>query len=278
VVASGVVAAYTVMGNVSLAFAIAAASVGALLWRRSGHSLVVRSSRGATGEILLVLGGYVIYEMSRVHLQASYLTARANALSVVGLEKDLRLFFERDLQAAALSWRPFIEVVTAYYQVGFLAFVTGVVLWLFLADNENYRLMRNSLGISCVFAIIAFSLFPTAPPRLMAEFNIIDTASLVGRHSLFANEYAAIPSLHVGWMALAGYCLGRSIGGPAGSVVKWLPGMAMAFTVVLTGNHWWIDGVVGTAFALGPALVAVHLTGERDLKMEEATPPALPAS
>ncbi len=276
VVGVGVVFACLVMGNMSLAVALCAASVGAHLWRRSGHTLAVRTSRGAAGEILLVLGGYVVYEMSRVHLQSSYLAARANALRVAEIEKSVRLFFEGDLQSLALSWRPVVVVLTNYYQLGFLAIVTGTILWLFLADDDNYRLMRNSLGISCILGVTAFALMPTAPPRLMAEFNIMDTASLLGRQSLFVNDYAAIPSLHVGWMALAGYCLGRSIGGTWGPLVKFLPGFSMALTVMITGNHYWLDGVVGTAITLGPALIAVHLLGQTDARMDEVPQPALP--
>ena len=277
VVSAGVLLAYIVMGNMSLAVALAAASVGALVWRRAGHRLVERSSRGAAGEILLVLGGYALYELARVHLESSYLAARGNALKVVDIEKELGLFFEADLQSLFLSWRPLVELATNYYQFGFLASVTAVVLWLFLADDDNYRLMRNSLGISCLLGVLAISLFPAAPPRLMAEFNIVDTTSLIGRQALFANEYASVPSLHVGWMALAGYCVGRSIGGTRGQLLKFLPGITMAITVIVTGNHWWLDAVIGTAFALGPALVAVHLTSETGGSLDEVAPP-LPAS
>lgn len=272
IVSVSVLVAYSVMGDFSLAVAIALAAVGAQLWRRAGRPLVRRRPRKAALEILLVLGGYSLYSLARVHSESTYMTARENALRVADFEKSLGLFFEQDLQSLIIGWEPAVQAVTAYYQLGFFSTVTCVLLWLFLADDRNYRLMRNSLGISCLLATIAFSVFPTAPPRLMAEFGIVDTASMLGNPSVFANDYAAIASLHVGWMALAGYVLGRSIGGRLGTVVKFVPGVTMAFTVVLTGNHWWVDGVVGTVFALGPALLMVHVFGPRETDVSEELP------
>jgi hypothetical protein len=100
------------------------------------------------------------------------------------------------------------------YSFLYLAVVVGVLLWLYLVDRRNYRLMRNSMGISALLAVGLIALLPVAPPRLLPESGLVDTVIAVGnREHGFVNEYAAIPSLHVGWMALAGYALGRSLGG-----------------------------------------------------------------
>jgi hypothetical protein len=36
-----------------------------------------------------------------------------------------------------------------------------------------------------------------------------------------------------------------------------LPGTAMLFTVIVTGNHYWLDGAIGTLFAAVPAAAAI---------------------
>jgi membrane-associated phospholipid phosphatase len=69
------------------------------------------------------------------------------------------------------------------------------------------------------------------------------------------NEYAAMPSLHVGWSLLVGTALARAIGPRAYALAVLLPG-AMAFAVVATANHFVLDVLVGSAVAL-TALVLV---------------------
>ncbi|MGH2611220.1 MAG: phosphatase PAP2 family protein, partial [Tepidiformaceae bacterium] len=105
--------------------------------------------------------------------------------------------------------------------------------------------------------------YPTAPPRLLAEAGVVDTVVAQGRTHNFTNEYAAIPSLHVGWMALAGYALARSVGGRWRLLIATVPGLAMGITVMATGNHFWLDGVIGTAVAVGPALLLTRFDSGR---------------
>ena len=62
-----------------------------------------------------------------------------------------------------------------------------------------------------------------------------------------SNEYAAMPSLHVGWALLIAIVL------IAGCRTRWrwlwlLHPVATVFVVVSTANHYWLDGVAG----LGP--------------------------
>ena len=51
-----------------------------------------------------------------------------------------------------------------------------------------------------------------APPRLVPEAGIIDSFAARGREQIFVNQYAAIPSLHVGWLAACGVLVALSVG------------------------------------------------------------------
>jgi uncharacterized membrane protein YjdF len=128
------------------------------------------------------------------------------------------------------------------------------MLWLWFTDTKNYVLLRNVLGASALLAIVTIVAFPAAPPRLLASSGMVDTIVLYGREHAYANEYAALPSLHVGWMVAVGYALGLSIGGRRGVAIAVLPGALMMATVIVTGNHFWLDGALGAVYALGPAL------------------------
>jgi hypothetical protein len=147
------------------------------------------------------------------------------------------------------------------YSFGFLAITAWALLWLWVVDIGRYRILRNALGISAVLAIPTIALFPLAPPRLAPGADLIDTIAVFGREHAFANEYAAMPSLHVGWMAAAGVVLGTSIGGWRGRTLAFSMGPLMLITVIGTGNHYWLDGLVGAAFTVG----AVYALSSREV-------------
>jgi hypothetical protein len=63
----------------------------------------------------------------------------------------------------------------------------------------------------------------------------------------------------VGWSALTGFVVGRLLGGRNGFLIGIIPGSLMMLTVLATGNHYWVDGFVGAAFTLAPAIVLLRL-------------------
>ena len=98
--------------------------------------------------------------------------------------------------------------------------------------------------------MVIFVSYPVAPPRL-ADLGLIDTvtqrsqAYRVLQPPDFVNQYAAMPSLHAGWDLL----IGMSIVAAASTVWLRTVGFAMpvlmAFSVVVTANHYIVDVVAG---------------------------------
>ncbi len=215
-------------------------------------------------------GGLLLYQFGRIATQSDWGPARENGLRLLRAEERLGLYIEPRVQEAATSHELLGDSLNGFYSFGFLAFVAGVLVFLFCTDRGSYRLLRNCLGISAALAVALMALYPTAPPRLLAEAGLVDTVVAEGRTHNFTNEYAAIPSLHVGWMALAGYVLARSIGGRWRLLIATVPGVAMGITVMATGNHYWLDGVIGTAVAVGPALLLTRV----DLRVPRPVVPA----
>jgi hypothetical protein len=64
-------------------------------------------------------------------------------------------------------------------------------------------------------------------------------------------------------MVLAGYVLARSIGGRRGVLVGLVPGTVMGGTVLVTGNHYVLDGAAGSLLCLGPAVVLERARWQR---------------
>ena len=83
----------------------------------------------------------------------------------------------------------------------------AVLLWLSIWRPKAYPRVRWTMVSVTGLALIGHILFPLAPPRMMPGF--IDTGLRFGQ-SVYgpensggvANQFAAMPSLHVGWAAL----------------------------------------------------------------------------
>ncbi len=73
---------------------------------------------------------------------------------------------------------------------------------------------------------------------------------MIKKGQLVGNAYAAIPSLHAAWAALVATAVWRHVKGPVRWAVFVYPA-AMALTLVYTGEHYFIDAVVGWLYLAG---------------------------
>jgi hypothetical protein len=266
-------AAYAVEGQFSIPPAIFVVSV--LLYIRSRTSVQRISARRILRQAAVLGAGFLAYELGRYWNEGTLADAQRNASRIVDLEQRLGLFFEGRWQSVALRNDTVVELFNRTYSYLFLPVVVCVLLWLMLTDDENYRLLRNCLGISAALAVLIIALFPVAPPRLMPELGIVDSHDLEGLKHGFVNEFAAVPSLHVGWTTLTGYALFRSLrrSTPAPiALLAYFPALMIGVTVIVTGNHYWFDGLVGITISLGPALI---LARRADLTNQRAFVPEL---
>ncbi len=228
-------------------------------------------------------------------LYGAYLAVRGFAISdphvafehgsaLVGFERTIGLFHEASAQDA-LAWGH--SFFSAYYMACFAPLILGVLVWLGLRHPDRYRELRTLLLLSLAIAVVFYVFYPTAPPRLLPGIGIADTVGLSGHdNGSFAgvrfNPYAAMPSMHVGWsllVGLVGFRTARLL--PLRAFFAIHP-LLMAVTVTATGNHYFLDSIVGAAVALtAVALVwacrrarphreaeVIYLYGPRDLTEE----------
>ena len=187
--------------------------------------------------------------------------AVALSRQLVAIEQWLHIFVEPAIQDFSIRHHAVQEVANFVY--AYLHFpVLGVVgIWLWLRGRARFLFMRNVMFVSMVIGVAFYYALPAAPPRLLAAYGydlgFVDTvfggntAVSYAQPALVRNDFAAIPSFHFGWIALA-------------STVIWvntssrtLRGMAVALTVVMSwaivasANHFFVD------MALGGLVVAV---------------------
>jgi membrane-associated phospholipid phosphatase len=117
------------------------------------------------------------------------------------------------------------------------------------------------LLLSLVLASIAYVMLPTAPPRLVPGLGIVDTVGLSvrGEEGSFSgirfNPYAAMPSMHVGWSLLVALFAFRMARARSVQILIAAHPVVMAIAVTATGNHFFLDSLVGAALALATLVV-----------------------
>ena len=243
-----------------------------------------KRARGAVREIVLVLAGVLIYFGVRGVTVTDAQEALDHALDLVALEKTLGVYVEPSLQTLVLGSDWLVDFMNWIYIWGHWPVIAGVLLWLFFAHPAGYRRTRNAMLISGGIGLLVFMSFPVAPPRL-AGLGFTDTvtenssAYRVLQPPAFVNQYAAMPSLHVGWdllMGLAVYAYARHV------LVR-IAGLAlpvlMVSAVLLTANHYVIDAAGGAALVLASMAAARRIERRRCARgqtVETSDAPAIP--
>jgi hypothetical protein len=212
-------------------------------------------ARSAVVQVGLVAAAICAYFGARGLAESDPDRAVAHAQAVVGFEERAHLHEEPALQQLVIGHSRIVDVLNWIYIWGHWPVIIAVLIWLLRRHPDRYRVMRNALFVSGAIGIVIFVLYPVAPPRL-AGLGLVDTVTAqshayrVLQPPAFVNQYAAIPSLHVGWDLLVGLFVFRYAGRRAVRAVGLLTPLAMTAAVVLTANHYLIDAVLGAAVAL----------------------------
>jgi hypothetical protein len=125
--------------------------------------------------------------------------------------------------------------------------------------------------------------FPLAPPRMFPKLGFVDTARVFGPASYgagspykgFANQLAAMPSLHFGWALVIAWAVILASSSRWRYLVLAHPVLTLA-AIVLTANHYWLDAVVATIL-FGLALAVDHLLERRRAKRARVPATVTPA-
>jgi membrane-associated phospholipid phosphatase len=189
--------------------------------------------------------------------------AVANGVALVHAEEAVGLFHEPSVQRW-VEGSHLEGAFDAYYLVGFGPTIVATLIWLGLRHRGAYRTLRTWLLVSLALASVLYLLVPTAPPRLVPGLDIGDTVGLAAHDTgsflgIRFNPYAAMPSMHVGWALLLGIVGVRICRRPLVRLGFALYPLGMAVCVVATGNHYFLDSIVGA----GVALLAVLICSSR---------------
>src|SRR3954470_16501094 len=216
------------------------------------------------------LGLFVLAELSYEAVRgvsegdAARATAQANGQSVIDLEKGLHTFFEPGLQKLFLDHRWIIDFANFMYMNSHFVVTTAILVWLYLFRNQNFYFVRNMFMVAMGLAVVGYALLPTAPPRMFDGFTDTITQYAQVNHDsglvkLFINPYAAIPSMHVAFSSMIGVT-GALIARHRVTKALWAAYPVLVFWVVIvTANHFWVDGAFGLLVAALAAVTALQV-------------------
>jgi hypothetical protein len=204
--------------------------------------------------------------------------------AIIQLQRNIGLYFEHGLQRwyLDLPGHGLIRFWNIYYGIFHFVVTAAALVWLYRAAPARYRLWRNTLAATTLAALVGFASFSLMPPRLLDDpgiyggcplyaageampdkagqgpcdrFGYVDTVAEYGGWASFgseemaavSNQYAAMPSMHIGWSTWCAFVLVPLIRR------RWLKALAISypfvtlFCIMVTANHYWIDGVGGLA-------------------------------
>jgi hypothetical protein len=181
-------------------------------------------------------------------------TAVARGQWIWDAERTLHLPSEHTLQTWVLPHPLIVQAANLYYATMHFTVLIIFLIWMFVRHREHYGRWRTVLGLLTASCLL-IQFLPVAPPRMVPATGMADTAMMYGQSvygsmgGFQADELSAMPSVHVGWAVLVAVA--------ACSVTKsrWcylavVHAAVTVFVVVVTGNHFWADGIVACALLL----------------------------
>ena len=213
-------------------------------------------------QLAIWVGFYVAYQIARGAADRSVERAFANGQWIIDFQRGLGSMMELTLQGAIEGSGLMTQVTSYTYWLSQFAVIGIALLWTYFRAHERFFALRNTLILANLIGLVGYVTLPTAPPRKFPEAGFVDT---LARHaavshdsslvSFTSNPYAAMPSLHSADALIVGVVMAAVVRRPWAKAL-WLAWPAWVwFSVMATGNHFWLDIAAGIVVAAVAAAI-----------------------
>ncbi len=261
------------------AAAAAAGLAVATVGLRAARKPRLRSVAVFTQETALVVGLFALWQYAGSFSVVGPGGALRRSQWIWQFERAIHLPSETAIQRFFLPHPLLIQFFNLYYDGLHFPVLIACLVWLFVRHRASYGRWRTTLvaftGISLLVQLI-----PVAPPRMLPGTGLVDTGVLY-HQSVYSNaagfdpdQLSAMPSVHVGWAVLVAVAIIAA----ARTRWRWLALLYPAMTtlaVVVTANHFWLDGVVAIAIlaiVLAAQTLAMRMAAARAASAAQALP------
>ncbi|MEI5524504.1 phosphatase PAP2 family protein [Streptomyces brasiliscabiei] len=204
-------------------------------------------------EILLIAVSYWTYSLIRNAVPEQKAQALENADWIWKVEHHLGIAVEETINHSVNSVTWLIVGMNYYYATLHFIVTLGVLVWIYRSHPGRYAATRLVLFATTAVALVGYYFYPLAPPRLMTNENFVDTVVVhqtwgsmaSGDLKNMSNQYAAMPSMHIGWSLWCGLTIFALASVPWVRVLGLLYPALTLVVIVATANHFWLDAVGG---------------------------------
>ncbi|WP_058044635.1 bifunctional glycosyltransferase 87/phosphatase PAP2 family protein [Streptomyces roseifaciens] len=220
-------------------------------------------------ELMLLRVGYWVYSFIRAQATGERSLAEAHGRQILGIEEFLHIDVEHGFNhfVAGIGW--LTDSMNYYYGTFHFLVPVSLLVYLYVRRPGTYRWARTALSLATLMALAGFWAYPLAPPRLMPGLGFIDTANGpqdlahpdFGALTELSNQYAAMPSLHIGWSLWCGVVIAAVAPKPWMKCLGMLYPLLTLSVIVGTANHYVLDAVGGALVVLSGFAVQYALSG-----------------
>lgn len=226
--------------------------------------------RGVTDvvrQLLMFAGAYAGYEVVRGLVGVAGYKPFGDATRIIDFERTLHIFVEPSVQGWVTGHAHWLLDVADWTYINAHFFLTvAALIFIYLRRNDSFYFVRNMFMIAMLIALVGYSVYPTAPPRLMEQWGFTDAIQQYtgitiehGATGALLNAYAAVPSMHVCFALMIGLPMAKLVRRRAFRIFWYVYPLFITFVVVATGNHFLTDVFLGALTAGISALLAKQL-------------------
>ncbi len=216
---------------------------------RAGRRYLPRGWADLGRQLLIWFGFLLVYQLVRGLADRSPAAAFHNGLRVISFETNVNALYELTFQRLASQSHWLSEAVSWTYWNSEFTVVGLTLLWIYIRRHDYFYRFRNWILLANVFGLVGYVFLPTAPPRMFPSFGFIDSHR-DGVVQLAANPYAAMPSLHAADALIVGITLAVICRRRIFKVFWAIWPVWVWFSVMATGNHFWLDVLAGFLVAI----------------------------
>ncbi|NRQ50740.1 phosphatase PAP2 family protein [Aeromicrobium sp. YC3-14] len=247
-----------------------------LVVRRLPQSRTGDALLPAFWEFSLISGLYGIWRLARMLPITHESGALERAREIDRFQQMLHLPTEIAMQHFVIDHDWLARLVNGYYAIVHVPALIAFLVWAFVRHRDLYPHWRNGL-VAVTAGCLLIRFIRVAPPRFIDELGFVDLSTRFGLGVYgdvgtgVSDQFAAMPSIHVGWAAVV--ALGTFF--ITTSRWRWVVVMHLpvtVFVVAATGHHWWLDGIVAVALMAAGLAFDTWLRRRRGARRLAAVP------
>lgn len=207
-------------------------------------------------ELAIILWLYFVYDIINNLSPVSRARALAHAEDILDLERTLRLDIEKPINEWLVRHDVLGSVLANFYNLAHIWVTLALIVFLWVKRRPHYADLRNSLVLFNLIGFAVFWVYPVAPPRMLDGFiDVVEQTNAIssfhsGALAEAANQYAAMPSLHIAWAIWCVVAVQRTLAGRGWRIAIWAHMTITTVSVVSTANHFVLDIVAGALTAV----------------------------